>query len=81
MPCKTCDHAMIKIGDMAGEIEPSFWCSRCGSTGDWRQAVPSLVTRCRNLEAILRASDSPLLTEWKRLGIAESISLPNNRPE
>lgn len=69
MPCPTCDHTMhqVKTG--------TFWCPRCGTmkSGD-DIGIPRVVQRCRSY-----AITNPPPSVWRRLGIAESINLPDKR--
>lgn len=83
MPCPTCDHTVQGIGF------GMFWCPRCGTliwhTGAGKAVdVPKLVERCRKLEAA-HVGASPgvglnLTLDWHRLGLAESINKPEDRP-
>jgi len=91
MACPTCDHSMASIGDVA--VRRIFHCERCGTvkietyTGDpqkWEVEVyvPKLVERCRIFESSLAPdSQSGGGIDWRRLGIAESINLPEARPQ
>lgn len=71
MSCPTCDHTMQSI-------RTGFWCPRCGTLtmgGDIE--APSLVQRCREFGVTLHNDDLDYLqAEWQRLGIAETIDLP-----
>lgn len=81
MACPTCDHTMEGIG------YGFFHCPRCGTmrNGDGSLTVPALVERCREFagNAITAAKvdrhEEWVLRQWHRLGIAESISTPENR--
>jgi hypothetical protein len=66
-----------------------FWCPRCGTlrslsvTNLPTDTTPKLVERCRELEATVTASAEAypaVARDWLRLGVAESINLPKNRP-
>lgn len=73
MGCPTCDHTMRQIGEAQGA--DLFWCPRCGSWSvpdDLDSGVPKLVERCRNT--------SEWFSMWTKLGIVESINLPDKRP-
>ncbi len=82
MSCTTCGDTLYGVGTAA------VWhCPRCGTllmaSGDHMDIfVPKLVKRCREFERIIPtiivgpAWDS----EWRGLGIAESINLPGERP-
>lgn len=89
MACPTCDHSMASINDVAAYR--IFVCERCGTvktdtyTGDpknWHTQiyVPKLVERCREFEGMLTLVTSGDAGPWRRLGIAEAINLPENRP-
>lgn len=55
-----------------------------GSADTTSVDVPKLVERCRDYQIVAIADDDPegfFATEWKRLGIAESINLPGDRPQ
>lgn len=88
MACPTCSHTMESINDVA--VYRIFVCPRCGTvktevyTGDpnnWHVEVyvPKLVERCREFRKVM--TDGADACEWARLGIAESIDLPENRPQ
>lgn len=82
MPCPSCDHSMEGLG---GGV---FWCPRCGTlrslsvTNLPTDTTPKLVERCRELEKEVHAAagEAPWVeTAWVRLGVGESINLPQNR--
>lgn len=84
MSCPTCDHTMEGINSTVFENATIFHCPRCGTTKnrDGSCTVPKLVDRIRELESGYVRPDEypPLTSDWRRLGIAESINLPANRP-
>jgi hypothetical protein len=60
-----------------------FHCGRCGTVKDGGNVyVPKLVERCREFQ---KRFDEPVCTperdysDWNRLGVRESINLPENR--
>ena len=77
MACPTCSHAMASVGSGI------FHCGRCGTLigcySDGSAVVPKLVERCREFSAGWDEND-PAAILWHRLGIAESINVPANRP-
>lgn len=83
MPCDTCGHTMQTI------LDPSscfHWCPRCGTIktgGGTVVEVPKLVERCRlfQISELWDKTNPRGLEEWKHLGIAESIDLPEDRPQ
>ena len=84
MSCPTCDHTMAGIG------YGMFHCARCGSLdlGDGVPGpivIPALVMRAREFETHpllpLLAVKGEIGKLWLRLGIAESINTPDNRPK
>lgn len=89
MACPTCDHTMEQLGRVNFEV--CFLCPRCGTVKVQYLAnpnaesvyVPKLVERCRNFETDsllpLLAVSGEIGKLWHRLGIAESINLPEKR--
>lgn len=93
MSCTTCDHTMdcLSPSDL---VRPGiFWCPRCGTVKfqtDIPQSgpvyVPKLVERCRqftkwvNSAGLGKFFPEGILQELHRLGIAESIHRPEDRP-
>jgi tRNA(Ile2) C34 agmatinyltransferase TiaS len=77
MSCPTCSHTMQGVGYGV------FHCPRCGTMkGPIGEVVtPALVERCREYErgALDMDTDPVAVSEWERLGIAESINTPANR--
>lgn len=80
MACPTCDHTMHDI------CHQVYWCPRCGTVKGpvGSPAVPKLVERCREFqnevnEHELKAVWVRFQHRWRRLGIAESINLPEKR--
>lgn len=79
MACPTCDHTVqqVELG--------VYWCPRCGTLlrGDIfagsDTAVPTLVSRCREYQDIVRPAMPEDFAEWDRLGIGESINTPADR--
>ena len=60
------------------EGSPLYHCPRCGTVKHWGiVSVPKLVDRCRQFGDALE----PLRELCKRLGIAESINVPGERPQ
>jgi hypothetical protein len=89
MTCPTCDHTMQCLeGGHFGKTG-IHWCPRCGTIYfaregfDDRRSVPMLVERCGAYEAGLKDCRTPsrsfLISDWRRLGIAEAINTPENR--
>lgn len=79
MPCATCEHTMQNIAEPG--TTPAWWCPRCGSICTLHvpdTKAPALVHRCREMQAL--NVGLTFRVDWKRLGIAESINLPANRP-
>jgi hypothetical protein len=77
MPCPTCYHTME-----ACTITISH-CPRCGTmVMDHDVYIPRLVDRCRQFEEVILPKNNmtPMAADWRRLGIAESINIPANRP-
>ncbi len=74
MSCPTCDHTMQHMYHMDG---CAYWCPRCGTVkvDGASHHVPKLVERCRQFDA-----DTMSSPEWRRLGVAEAISRPEERP-
>jgi len=84
MPCPTCSHTMTTLGYI--EDAPAMWCPRCGTIDCHGAEAPKLVDRCRQLLAVVvswQASGFEAMFRklWTRLGIGESINLPENRDE
>ena len=81
MLCATCGNTMNAI-TIAFAV---YWCPRCGTVlqGGGYTSVPLLVVRCREFARKpmdLRAAE--IVQEiWDRLGIAESINVPEDQPE
>lgn len=93
MQCPTCDHTMEGIGycHVSGMEGQAFHCPRCGTikTPDGKVVTPGLVDRCREWETSITKDDDELYTptvrkvltyNWRKLGIAESIRVPKDRP-
>lgn len=80
MSCPTCDHTMQRLNCGCETSRRWFWCPRCGTVKqDESDAdAPALVDRCRKMQAL--NVGLTFRVDWKRLGIAESINLPKNRP-
>ena len=81
--CPTCSHTMTAFGCKV--TDRNFYvCPRCGTikTCDGLNAptiiVPVLIERCREFEKFLPINQS-LKATWRKLGIAESINVPENR--
>lgn len=78
MACPTCDHTMHGVA----EKPRLFWCPRCGTikydeVGRLDNiGVPRLVERCREFEDKAHLHANPL---WVRLGLKESIRVPEDR--
>lgn len=79
MACPNCDHTMQCVAPGV------FWCPRCGTLNNERAfdalATPWLVERCREFERTELPAMHPwsmAVTEWLRLGINESINVPEN---
>jgi len=85
MACDTCGHTMHSMGCRTTDL-PFFWCPRCGTikTCDAVVGVPALPERCRRFRDLaengmgLSPASAAL---WHRLGIAEAINLPQDRPK
>lgn len=87
MSCPTCDHTMHCIG------HGIFWCPRCGTLKGndplGQVSIPALVDRCRRFAAegntqsyfLGKSKYDHADEEWRKLGIAESINVPSERPE
>lgn len=73
MACPTCGHTLHKV------VYGIFWCPRCGTLmqKEGEAEVPKLVERCRTFGGCILNPST--LNEWRVLGIAESINLPENR--
>ena len=83
MPCPTCDHTLQTINRVDGE-DTILHCPRCGTLQvvfEWRTEtyVPKLVERCRQFATGLEMDKASDYSSWQRLGIAESINLPEGR--
>lgn len=86
MFCPTCSHTMEGIGESQGDV--IRLCPRCGTVRIEDSAdnptvyVPKLVERCRSYEAEFDKENIAQFyrVTWHRLGIQESINLPENRP-
>ena len=91
MSCPTCDATMEGLGEWGGR---KHWhCPRCGtlrticvdgegnSTGYVEDYRPKLVDRCRQFAGRLPVAASAPAGLWQRLGIAESINVPAERPK
>lgn len=85
--CPTCSHTLSAL---TSNGVTAFWhCERCGTVVEsmydgkpiGRNAyVPKLVGRCREFEKIALSSRGVEENDvWHRLGIPESINLPENR--
>lgn len=88
MSCPTCDKTMQLAAEDKNGVTV-HWCPCCGTTrfttpkGHVNDEVPDLIKRCRKFEDILYGRDtcSPAIPQdWERMGIAEAINLPENRP-
>lgn len=86
MACGTCDHTMQCIA--SGGPASTYWCPRCGTLRtvirsreetQTKDEAPMLVTRCQKFEETIHHVDD--IAEWKRLGIAESINVPEEQPK
>lgn len=88
MSCPTCDHTLAKLCDDG----PRKWyhCQRCGTALFRHSAAPAatvcyrpkLVDRVRQLEREYIPGDEypPLTADFIRLGLSESVNLPEDRP-
>lgn len=87
MSCPTCDHTMNFL--TRAEDMNFYHCPRCGtavvkidpsSARNYpdRVYVPKLVDRCRRFETT--HDSNSVAQKWHRLGIAEAINTPENRP-
>ena len=80
MSCPTCGHTMQNVANF-GSLS-IYHCPRCGtvkSEENYVTYVPEIVQRCREFaehDDGLQVQQRPL---WNRLGIEESIHLPNER--
>jgi hypothetical protein len=93
MPCPTCGHTTHSLGVLQGRAH--YWCPRCGtlrshcgydadSNPIYDDGTPKLVERCRQFEKATDGLGRMAMTwhqTWARLGIAESINVPADRPE
>ena len=78
MACPTCDHTLECFGVV--EDMRLFHCPRCGTVKAGESVyVPKLVERCREFAQFGLAHPQDSEFHWKRLGIAESINLPEAR--
>lgn len=85
MPCETCGHTMQSLTGM--RPDRIFWCQRCGTLkmecGSFSESVPPLlIERVRRFRELCNGGTGLLYDSaalWHRLGIAESIELPDNR--
>lgn len=79
-PCFICDHTMDEIG-LRAENETIYWCSRCGALRFSHLTIenhhPRLVDHCREYPKQAYVD----LQMWQKLGISESINLPDARPK
>jgi hypothetical protein len=91
MACPTCNHMLEGIGHR--EFHRFWYCHRCGTlveesrsshgAAEWvilSISPPKLVDRCREFAEKMNLgplSNSIAVDEWRRLGIAESIT-PNS---
>lgn len=96
MTCPICDHTMQLVGGLADRSHvywcPRCGTLRLqglpGLQENCKDEAPSLVKRCRKFVPHISADNELLGSEriesiqsaWRRLGIAESINLPENRP-
>jgi DNA-directed RNA polymerase subunit RPC12/RpoP len=90
MACATCGHTM-QLVQQDTDGRPTHWCPQCGSltVGAGMPAVPRLVERCREFQLQMSVgtglgsqyASKPLWALWRRLGIAESIDKPADRPK
>jgi hypothetical protein len=85
MYCSTCGHTLHRPG-FAPPSDTIWLCPRCGTltNGIGETYVPLLVERCNRLAAELQGGNFPaggqeVLECLHRLGILESIALPENR--
>lgn len=93
MSCPTCDGTRQHVG-FTGNGGAVHWCPRCGTvsqtfgTDERHDYVPKLVERCREFELVVMpklngvgiGDNSTVRTEWRRIGLAESINPPGKRP-
>lgn len=75
MACSICDHTMQCVSTGI------FWCPRCGTIQNDTVFVPMLIERCREFYALLPlpSVSGDVGKLWRRLGIEESINVPENR--
>lgn len=89
MSCPTCGHAMTALHQSRKSL--TWVCDRCGTIkrnyrgSDFEDIyVPKLVERCREYEKGLLDCGTPspsyLGEDWQRLGIADAINKPEDRP-
>jgi hypothetical protein len=85
MACPTCDHAMRHLSNGGAPGCAVHWCPRCGTIRcgdgmhDWLDSAPKLVDQCRQF-ALERDFYGDTWDAFGRLGIAESIGPPAERP-
>lgn len=94
MSCPTCDHTMEMVGDYFISVAHCPRCgtltvTRTTTDGDGDEEklshhsntyVPKLVERCREFERGIPTNVVSEMREWKRIGIAEAINKPEERP-
>jgi DNA-directed RNA polymerase subunit RPC12/RpoP len=91
MACSTCSHTMQLL--TIGREATFYHCPRCGTirrvAGDSTEdTVPKLVHRCQDFQIQMAVgtglgsqyASKPLVGLWQRLGVAESINVPEARP-
>jgi hypothetical protein len=92
MACPTCNHMLEGIGHR--EFHRFWYCHRCGTLVEESRSAhdgpngwvvlsvyaPKLVGRCREFEKFLHVEPGEM-AGWQRLGIADSIRLPKDRPK
>lgn len=84
MSCPTCSHTMTPLGCKVTD-KTFYWCPRCGTIKPCQEAeatAPALVGRCREFEGEFDKENIAQFyrNTWNRLGIAESINAPDDRP-
>ena len=83
MSCPTCDHTMQRVDTTDGEEFRRYWCPRCGTLkhensheyGFDSDQAPFLVERVRTLLGSVNRNVA------SRLGVTESVYLPDQRPQ
>jgi hypothetical protein len=81
--CPTCFHTMQLLATTVRDPFRVYWCPRCGTvrqTASGKEVVcesPMLVDRCRQFAR--NDTEAGSIAEFRRLGITESINLPENR--